>query len=110
VFASYGPLTCCETVTIKIGTQEYILLNGYAPHHLDYHGGIHRSGKCLTSVRLGDDIYAIGPFSENKKGKNGPISDEGNYLYFKIMNLHGQKCDAAVLGVGESSLRQSIPQ
>jgi hypothetical protein len=103
VFGSYGPFTCCETVTIMVGTQDFILLNGYAPHHLDYHGGIHRSGACLTNIQLGDYLRVHGPIAENKGGKSGPITADGRYMYFRVLNSQGKTCDAAVMGVGESS-------
>lgn len=109
VFGSYGPFTCCETVTIRIGTQDFILLNGYAPHHLESHHGFHRSGACLTHIQLGDYLHVQGPIAEDKDGKSGPITADGRYMYFRVLNSQGKTCKAAVMGVGESGSRQSIP-
>jgi PDZ domain len=103
VFGSYGPFTCCETVTIRIGMQDFVLVNGYAPHHLESHHSFHRSGACLTHVKVGDDLHVQGPIAEGKGGKSGPTSADGRYMYFGVLNSQGKTCKAAVLGVGESS-------
>ncbi len=103
VVGSYGPFTCCETVTIRVGTQDFILLNGYAPHHLEHHHGFQRSGACLTNIQLGDNLNVQGPIAEGKEGKSGPITADGRYMYFKVLNSQGKTCKAAVMGVGENS-------
>src|SRR5580692_208142 len=74
VFGSYGSFTCCETVTIRIGAQDFILMNGYAPQHLERHHGFQRSGACLTNIRLGDGLHVQGPIPEGKNGKSGPVT------------------------------------
>ena len=110
VFGSYGPFTCCETVTIRIGTQDFTLENGFAPHHLESHGGFHRSGACLTNIKLGDSLHVQGPIAEGKGGKSGPVTADGRYMYFRVLNSEGKTCKAAVLGVGESSSLQNHEQ
>ena len=83
--------------------QDFVLVNGYAPHHLESHHSFHRSGACLTHVKVGDYLHIQGPIAEGKGGKSGPTSADGRYMYFGVLNSQGKTCKAAVLGVGESS-------
>src|SRR5208282_1610618 len=98
VFGSSGPFSC-ENVTIRIGAQDFVLVvKCYVPHHFVTHGFTRISGKCLTHVKLGDELRVQGPIAEGKNGKTGPVSADDRYMYFKVTNPQGKICDAAVLG------------
>jgi hypothetical protein len=110
VFGSSGPFTCCETVSIRIGTQDFTLVNGLAPHHLEHHGFMDHGGKCLTHVKMGDILHVQGPNAEGKGGRSGPVNADGRYMYFNVLNSEGKSCKAAVLGIAESSSPQNHEQ
>jgi hypothetical protein len=110
VFGSSGPFTCCETVAIRIGAQDFTLVNGLAPHHLEHHGFMDHGGKCLTHVKMGDILHVQGPNAEGKGGKSGPVTADGRYMYFRVLNSEGKTCKAAVVGLAESGALQNHEQ
>ena len=69
--------------TLRVGDSNYVVQNGW--------GQIHRLGKCLDHVSIGDDVHV------NLQTKDG--SSDG---HINILTNKGEACTSVIWGRGEA--------